>query len=107
LGVLYYLVALAPLPFVASWWSSVEWGDDWHRRQRIADGLLLRGALVGKSRTEIVDLLGEPPPTPYFADWSLVYNLGSERSFIGIDSEWLVLRIGSTGVVTEAAIVRD
>ena len=36
----------------------------------------------------------EPRSTEYFRDWSLVYNLGRERGFMAIDSEWLVVRIG-------------
>ena len=52
-------------------------------------------------------MLGEPPTTEYFTDWNLVYNLGAERGFLSIDSEWLVLRTDQSGVVIQAAIVRD
>lgn len=76
-------------------------------RLEMADRLVARGTLVGKSRAEVVELLGEPSPTTYFADWDLVYWLGPERGFISIDSEWLVLRLGEDGRVSYNRIVRD
>ncbi len=52
-------------------------------------------------------MLGEPPPPEYFRDWDMVYRLGMERGFISIDSEWLVIRLGTNGRVTESRIVHD
>lgn len=95
-----------PLPFNrAQWDTPTDWDDK--TRHRMADGLLESGHLIGKSRAEIVNLLGEPPPTSYFRDFDLVYMLGPERRFIGVDSEWLVMRIGSSGKVSEALLVTD
>ena len=102
-----YAAFFGPLPFVRSWWQADDWLDPLHKRHRIADGLLLTGTLVGKSRAEIVAMLGEPPKTDYFEDWSLVYMLGSERGLFSIDSEWLAMRLDITGAVTQAAIVKD
>ncbi len=76
-------------------------------RLSMADRLLADGVLVGRTRAEVVAMLGEPPPTGYFAEWDLVYWLGPERGFISIDSEWLVARLGSDGRVTHAQLVRD
>lgn len=76
-------------------------------RLGMADRLLSDGVLVGRTRAEVVAMLGEPPPTGYFAEWDLVYWLGPERGYISIDSEWLVARLGSDGRVTEARLVRD
>lgn len=76
-------------------------------RQLMADRLLEFSVLQNKTRGEVVDLLGAPPPTAYFANWDMVYWLGPERGFFGIDSEWLVLRMGADGRVTEARIVTD
>jgi hypothetical protein len=105
----YLFVARAPLPLIQSWWLAGEakWNDPWNRRHRMADWLVLSRSLIGKTRAQVVGDLGEPPPTDYFRDSSLVYNLGSERGFISIDSEWLVIRIGNDGRVVEARIVRD
>jgi hypothetical protein len=76
-------------------------------RLAMADRLIALRTLIGKTRADVVELLGEPPPTGYFADWNLVYWLGPERGFISIDSEWLVLRFGAEGRVVENRIVRD
>ena len=46
-------------------------------------------------------MLGEPPKTNYFSDWDVVYWLGPERGLAGIDSEWLIVRIGEDGRVAE------
>ncbi len=42
----------------------------------MADRLVARGTLIGKTRAEAVELLGEPPQTGYFTDRDLVYWLG-------------------------------
>jgi hypothetical protein len=93
-------------PFVSHAWrdeSKVKEGV----RLGMADQLIADGTLLGKARAEVVDLLGEPPPTGYFADWDLVYWLGPERGYISIDSEWLVLRLSAEGRVIDNRIVRD
>jgi hypothetical protein len=75
-------------------------------RLGMADRLVAQGTLLGKTRVEIVELLGEPPPTEYFRNWDLVYWLGPERGFISIDSEWLVFRF-TDDHCCEYRIVRD
>ena len=89
----------------------VAWRDDSQVQEGVrlsmADWLIARGALLGKTRAEVVELLGEPPPTNYFSDWDMVYWLGPERGFLSIDSEWLVLRLAQDGRVMDNQIVRD
>jgi hypothetical protein len=76
-------------------------------RLGMADRLVAQGTLLRNTRSEIVALLGEPPPTGYFRNWDLVYWLGPERGFISIDSEWLVFRFTDDGHCCENRIVRD
>jgi hypothetical protein len=76
-------------------------------REEMADDLVASRALLGKTRSEVVRLLGEPPPTEYFRSFDLVYRLGMERGFMSIDSEWLVLKLGPDGRVVECRIVTD
>jgi hypothetical protein len=107
-----YLVVYAPLPFVATWWQpqSMSWGeylDPLHKRARMADGLKLGGGLAGKTRTEVVALLGEPPATSYFSEYDLVYELGRDRSLLGMDSDWLAILFGPDGQVSEVAVLQD
>ncbi len=73
----------------------------------MADGLVASGALVGKTRDDIANMLGPPTSTDKFRHYDLVYWLGPERGFFAIDSEWLVVSFGTTGTVREARIVRD
>jgi hypothetical protein len=73
----------------------------------VVDDLLRREKLRGRTRAEIVALLGEPPRTDYFRDYDLVYWLGPERGMMSIDSEWLVFRLDSTGRVIEHRLVTD
>jgi len=107
-----YLVLYAPLPFVAAWWqphpvSWDEYADPLHKRSRMADGLKLGGGLAGKTRIEVVALLGEPPETTYFSEYDLVYQLGRDRTLLGMDSEWLAIRFGFGGQVSEVDVLQD
>ena len=105
----WYALRAAPLPFIDSWWTpdGPEWHDPWYRRHRIADWLIISGRLQSLTKAEVIQLLGEPPDHGYFGNYDLVYNLGSERGWFGIDSEWLAIRFNSEGLVSEALIVRD
>ena len=76
-------------------------------RDCMVDDLLERHSLVGRTRAEVVSLLGEPPKTNYFDEYDLVYWLGPERSWLAIDSIWLVMRIGPDGTIAEARLVTD
>src|SRR5262245_62105980 len=61
-------------------------------RLRMADDLVDHKKLIGLRRQQVVERLGEPPKTEYFKEFDLVYYLEPERSFISIDSQWLVLK---------------
>jgi len=76
-------------------------------RLEMADRLLADEALIGLTKSQVVAMLGDPPATGYFRNWDLVYHLGDERSYISIDSEWLVARLGPDGRVVEARIFTD
>lgn len=73
----------------------------------LVDDLLRRRELRGRTRTEIIALLGEPPKTDYFRDYDLVYWLGPERGLMSIDSEWLVFRLDASGRVVAYRLVTD
>jgi hypothetical protein len=90
-----------------------EWMDTTKAFGRLAvrgcmvDDLLSVHELVGLTRDSVVALIGEPPPTEYFKEFDLVYWLGPERGLIGIDSEWLVIRLDRQRRVSEAQLVTD
>jgi hypothetical protein len=89
----------------ASWREARTLAD--RDRLEMVDWLVRSGRLDGMTRPQVLEMLGPPDGGSYFRDWSLVYHLGPERGFIGIDSEWLVLRIGPDGRVAEYRVVRD
>jgi hypothetical protein len=79
-------------------------------RQRMVDDLLGSHLRVGMTREEVVALIGPPDDTPYFRDYDMVYYLALERpekSFLGIDREWLVIKLDGAGRVTEARLATD
>jgi hypothetical protein len=101
-----------PAPFDRNVWLAGEKVDFSSEapRLRMADGLISSRVLLGKDRSEIAALLGPDSDTVKFRSYErqeLVYWLGNERSYMPIDSEWLVVRFDTSGRVTEARIVRD
>lgn len=76
-------------------------------RLKMADRMIARRTLLGRTQAEVVAMLGEPKANGYLADWDLAYRLGPERGFISIDSEWLALRLDDQQRIIEARIVRD
>lgn len=104
-----YIVWFAPLPFVQGWWLRGDGNraDHFRLRHRIGDWLVMSGQLEGRTRAEIVAMLGPPTPTDHFADRDMVYALGIERGFLAIDSEWLILDFSEQGICMAAEIVTD
>ena len=68
--------------------------------------LLRKHNLIGMFKSDIDELLGVPPKTPYFEKYDYVYRLGNERGFISVDSEWLVIKFENDRV-TAAQLTRD
>jgi len=98
----------------AATFDSSEWkaraldGDImWPTRLRMIDDLMGRGLLDGATRQEVEQLLGEPDELGFLRAGDIAYELGPERSFIRIDSDWLVIQFGSTGIVEDVVIVPD
>ena len=73
----------------------------------MVDDLLERYELRGMTRAEVVALIGEPPKSDFFRSYDLVYWLGPERGLIGIDSEWLVMKLDANRRVTSVELVTD
>ncbi len=95
------------LDFDPAKWQAASKPDGTYKsvRLRMADSFLAGRQPIGKSREQIVALLGEPDDTSYFRTYDMVYYLGPERG-LGVDSEWLVLKL-TEGRVTEARLVTD
>ena len=87
----------------------------WQDQARVAEGdrkpmaerLIARHALAGRTRDEVIDMLGPPTTTDKLRNWSLVYHLGAGQPQPGVESDWLVLLLDGSGLVAEARIVRE
>jgi hypothetical protein len=98
------------LAFDAAVWraKAADAGDDWPTRLRMVDSLMDSRLLHGRTRPQVVELLGPPDDTSKWREWDLVYHLGPERkALFRIDSEWLVLRLGPGRAVVSYRIVAD
>lgn len=98
---------LSRQPFDPAVWKAADRNFTNTVRIRMVDDLLRRHRFRGMTRGQIIGLIGEPDATEYFKDWDLVYRLGPERGFIGIDSEWLVFRLDGENHVIDFKIVSD
>jgi hypothetical protein len=74
-------------------------------KQRMVHDLLRNHKINGLRVTEVDVLLGIPPKSEYFKECDYLYWLGPE-SGLGVDSEWLCLRI-KNGVVEDFKILTD
>ncbi|MDQ0227374.1 hypothetical protein [Metabacillus niabensis] len=69
-----------------------RWLTSLSERVYMVDNLLSTFDLKGKTKSEVIELLGAPTDTGYFkTKTNIVYYLGNERGLISIDSEWLVI----------------
>ena len=87
------------------WRESSQYSDT--ARVEMVDSLIRSRRLDGLSKAQVMELLGQPSDDGYFDEWDMVYRLGSERGLFRIDSEWLVIRLGVQGRVSEYRIQRD
>jgi len=74
-------------------------------RVHMAPDLLGSRQLIGKSRAEVIKLLGPTTETDKFRDWDMVYVLGPQEGYI--DDQWLVLKLDESGRVTKQELVYD
>lgn len=88
-----------------AWQAQMGFADD--VRIRMVDDLLRRQNFHGMTCDQLTAIVGEPNGDEYFEEWDLVYWLGPERGFMGIDSEWLVFRLDGQERVSDYRIVTD
>jgi len=73
-------------------------------RNKMLRDLLAKHNIVGMSKHEVIELLGEPERKDRFSSASgesdFNYNLGPEtESFIPIDSDWLTIKFKEDGAI--------
>lgn len=95
------------IPFdSATWQDEARVHGEEVRNHMVAD-LLADHLKGGLTRDAVLALLGPPTDTPYFGDHDLVYWLGAEGGYAGIDSRWLVIDFDDAGRLQRAEIVTD
>ena len=90
-------------PFEASAWraNSLDGGQMGPTKLRMIDDLLRQHLLKGRTGDEVQMLLGPADRTPPHHDGDLVYALGHDPGSWRLDVEWLVLRLNSSGKVSD------
>ncbi len=79
-----------------------------HTRSDMAADLLMQQPLVGRTKAEIIDLLGNPEQEPHkFAEYDLVYVLGPDRTVTPIDFEWMLIKLDDQGRATRIMFASD
>jgi outer membrane protein assembly factor BamE (lipoprotein component of BamABCDE complex) len=68
---------------------------------------LKRYPLIGRTRSEVVALLGEPTPTDKWDSAEMIYVLGNDGSYMAIDHEWLLIDLDHRQRVVSFRRVRD
>ena len=87
-----------------------QWMDTTLARGKLAirgcmvDDLLGAHELRGMTRAQVVALIGEPDRSDLFPEFDMVYWLGPQRGLIGIDSEYLVLKLDKQDRVTSSEL---
>jgi outer membrane protein assembly factor BamE (lipoprotein component of BamABCDE complex) len=85
-----------------------KWLSQNENRIYLVDDMMHEFNLVGKSKTEVINFLGEPTDTEYFkTPDNVVYYLGPERGPFSIDSEWLVIIFDKNNKVTKYKVTTD
>jgi hypothetical protein len=91
--------------------QALRFDRDSATRDRMVDDLLRRYRLTGMQKPEVTTLLGDPDFTNSapFKDWDMIYWLGPDArgGFGGLDFMWLVLKLDSTGRVTDFKVACD
>ena len=85
-----------------------KWINNPDDRGYIVDDFLNENDIVGKTKEDIQDLLGEPDTEESFSkeENKVVYLLGLELGFIRMDSDYLVIWFNDEGKVIEYEIIR-
>ena len=91
-------------PFDSSRWQAARGADHTdYRRQGMVDDVLRRGMLIGKSKREVLELLGPADQEELGDHLEMTYFLGSR----GMSLQWLAIDFGADGTVRQAYIHRD
>ncbi|MDZ4852157.1 MAG: hypothetical protein SGI77_22950 [Pirellulaceae bacterium] len=94
-------------PFDSVQWKQQTDESKANVRLDMADQLVAQRLLDGRTRMQVIDVLGEPLTPDFFNEWEMVYWLGPERKVFSLDSEWLAINLDTSGIVSEYRVIHD
>ena len=74
--------------------SSINWKENPQERANMVDDLLASNILIGKSRIEVIDILGKHghvSRSDYNKNTMFAYHIGIKKSLIGPDIEQILI----------------
>lgn len=71
------------------------------------EDFLERYPLKGRTRNDVISLLGPPTPTDKWEGAEMVYVLGNDGSYMPIDHEWLLIDLDDQQRVVSFSRVVD
>jgi hypothetical protein len=91
------------LAFDSARWNAPKQRSSW--RLRMANWLVKKEFLLGKTRNEVVSILGAPSDAPWFnfSNWDLAFDLF--ECTLTLQSLALAIRFDEQGLVTECQVV--
>ncbi|TXC92717.1 hypothetical protein FS935_00460 [Metabacillus litoralis] len=110
MGIIPFLICLLMLGIneYRTNFSTEKWVNNMSGRVHMVDDLINTYDLKGKSKSDVMTLLGPPTDTEYFKDEkNIVYYLGNERGIISIDSEWLIIDFEGSNKVKDYVVRTD
>jgi hypothetical protein len=76
-------------------------------RIKMCRDIIAKKFLLGKTKAEIVDLLGQPDNYPFREPWGFNYWVGLQRGPMKMDSAWLAIRFDDTHHAVEVKMKQD
>lgn len=106
-GVIIY-INITKIRFDSSTWKQMgQLNQASYPRLEMAEDLIRDRTLYGKTKEEVIELLGKPSDDGYFKTYDLVYWLGPERGWFSVDSEWLLIQLDDSERVIKYELGRD
>jgi len=90
--------------------DSESWILEPSKRVKMIDDFMETKRIDGMTKKEVEKLLGIPLDNiNYFKEskYDMIYRLGIERNPFGVDSEWLLIWLDSSSVVTKYELRTD
>ena len=93
------VIAISVVWFFEDRFEQSVWQSEPTSRYKLADDIIESQLLIGKTKAEVLELLGAPSSTSVMKEGSLIYNLGKPASFFEPKMEFLLVVFKNQKVV--------